>query len=162
MKTFVKSTIEKNKEQFMISPAAKVMHHNYLGGLLVHISECIKFAQNIYPLLFKPIDKDILLSACILHDIGKIFEYTIDKETGFVDYSPEFKKDWLSHSQYGFSLCMANNQPQIAKMIAAHHGRTDWGAMIDLGEKDLENYYYIVHHIDDLSAKFGRISVNDL
>ena len=162
LKTFVKSTIEKNKEQFMISPAAKVMHHNYLGGLLVHISECIKFAQNIYPLLFKPIDKDILLSACILHDIGKIFEYTIDKETGFVDYSPEFKKDWLSHSQYGFSLCMANNQPQIAKMIAAHHGRTDWGAMIDLGEKDLENYYYIVHHIDDLSAKFRRISVNDL
>ena len=38
---------------------------------------------------------------------------------------------------------MANNQHQIAKMIAAHHGRADWGAMIDLGEKDLENYYYI-------------------
>ena len=162
LKSFVKSTIEKNKDKLMIAPAAKVMHHNYLGGLLVHITECIKFAESIHEVGYKKIDKDILLSACILHDIGKIFEYTIDTETGFVEYSNEFRKDWISHSQYGFSLCMANNQPMIAKMIASHHGRTDWGAMIDLGEKDLDNYYYIVHHIDDLSAKFGRTNIHDL
>ena len=162
LKSFVKSVIEKNKEQLLIAPAAKVMHHNYLGGLLVHITECIKFAKSIHEVGYKKIDKDILLSACILHDIGKIFEYTIDTETGFVEYSNEFRKDWISHSQYGFSLCMANNQPMIAKMIASHHGRTDWGAMIDLGEKDLDNYYYIVHHIDDLSAKFGRTNIHDL
>lgn len=162
LKNFVKSVIENNAEKFKESPAAKVMHHNYKGGLLVHTAECIKFANAIYPVCFKKIDKEILLSACILHDIGKIFEYTIDPETGFVDYVSDFQKDWLSHSQYGFSLCMANNQPMIAKMIAAHHGRTDWGAMIDLGEKDLGNFYYIIHHIDDLSAKFGRTCVNDL
>lgn len=162
LKSFVKSVIEKNKEQLLIAPAAKVMHHNYLGGLLVHITECIKFAESIHEVGYKKIDKDILLSACILHDIGKIFEYTIDTETGFVEYSNEFRKDWISHSQYGFSLCMTNNQPMIAKMIASHHGRTDWGAMIDLGEKDLDNYYYIVHHIDDLSAKFGRTNIHDL
>ena len=85
LKNFVKSTIEKNKDKLMVAPAAKVMHHNYLGGLLVHITECIKFAEAIYPVKFKKIDKDILLSACILHDIGKIFEYTIDTETGFVE-----------------------------------------------------------------------------
>lgn len=162
LKTFVKSTIEKNKELFVTAPAAKVMHHNYLGGLLVHVTECIKFASAIYPVCHKKIDRDILLAACILHDIGKIFEYVIDPESGFVEYSNDFTKDWISHSQYGFSLCMANNQPMVAKMIAAHHGRADWGAMIDLGEKDLDNFYYIVHHIDDLSAKFGRTSVNDL
>lgn len=162
LKQFVITAIEKDKEKFMTAPAAKVMHHNYLGGLLVHISECIKFAQAIHPVCYKEIDKNILLAACILHDIGKIYEYEIDPETGFIEYSNEFQKDWISHSQYGFSLCMANNQPMIAKMIASHHGRADWGAMIDLGEKDLDNFYYIVHHIDDLSAKFGRINVNDL
>lgn len=162
LKSFVKKALEDNKEKLLIAPAAKVMHHNYVGGLLVHIQECVNFANAVYPLFFKQINKDILIAACILHDIGKIFEYEIDTETGFVDYSSTFRKDWISHSQYGFSLCMANNQPMIAKMIAAHHGRTDWGAMIDLGEKDLENYYYVVHHIDDLSAKFGRINVNDL
>ena len=46
-------------------------------------------------------------------------------------------------------------------MIAAHHGRADWGALIDLNEKDAEPYMYIIHHIDDLSAKFGATSVND-
>lgn len=162
LKAFVKRTIEENKEKLLIAPAAKVMHHNYVGGLLVHITECIEFAKAVYPVFYKGINKDILLGACILHDIGKIFEYEINTESGFVDYSNDFRKDWISHSQYGFSLCMANNQPMIAKMIAAHHGRTDWGAMIDLGEKDLENYYYVVHHIDDLSAKFGRTNVNDL
>lgn len=162
LKKFVKNTLLENKELIKISPAAKAMHHNYLGGLIQHIYECVEFAKSIYPVMFKKINKDILFAACILHDIGKIFEYKIDFETGFVEYNEEFKKDWISHSQYGFTLCMSNNQPQIAKMIAAHHGRADWGAMVDLGEKDLENYYYIVHHIDDLSAKFGKIYISDL
>ncbi len=162
LKAFVRDVWTKNEELIKISPAAKLMHHNYLGGLIQHIYECLQFAECIFPNMHKKINKDILLAACILHDIGKIFEYKIDFETGFVEYNEEFKKDWISHSQYGYSLCMANNQMQIAKMIAAHHGRSDWGAMIDLGEKDLENYYYIVHHIDDLSAKFGKIYISDL
>lgn len=162
LKVFVLNTLEKDKEKLLIAPAAKVMHHNYVGGLLVHLKECIEFAKAIFPVLYRGINKDILFAACILHDIGKIFEYEIDTESGFIEYSPTFRKDWISHSQYGFTLCMENNQPMIAKMIAAHHGRTDWGAMIDLGEKDLENYYYIVHHIDDLSAKFGMTNVNDI
>ncbi len=162
LKRFTKNTIESVKDKLLIAPAAKVMHHNYMGGLLVHTVECIHFALAIFPELFHKINKDTLLAACILHDIGKIYEYIIDPESGFVEYDVEFRKNWISHSQYGFSLCMANNQPIVARMIAAHHGRADWGAMIDLGEKDLENYYYIVHHIDDLSAKFGRISINDL
>ena len=50
----------------------------------------------------------------------------------------------------------------IAKMIATHHGRLEWGAMVDLNEKDLDPILYIVHHVDDMSAKFGKISVSDL
>ncbi len=162
LKKFVKDVWTKNEDLIKIAPAAKMMHHNYLGGLIQHIFECLGFAECIFPKMHKKMNKDVLYAACILHDIGKIFEYKIDFETGFVEYNEDFKKDWISHSQYGFSLCMENNQRQIAKMIAAHHGRADWGAMIDLGEKDLENYYYIVHHIDDLSAKFGKIYISDL
>ena len=36
---------------------------------------------------------------------------------------------------------------KVAKMIAAHHGRIDWGAIVDLNEKDLESYVYFIHHI---------------
>ena len=79
-----------------------------------------------------------------------------------VDYDEEFKKEWFTHSQYAYSLCMNAGFPKVAKMIAAHHARTDWGAIIDLDTKDLESYVYFVHHIDDLSAKFGKISAGML
>ena len=100
--------------------------------------------------------------ASILHDIGKIFEYTINTESGLIDYDENFRKEWLTHSQYGFSICMNAGFKRVAKMIAAHHARTDWGAIVDLNEKDLEPIVYLVHHIDDLSAKFGQISVSML
>ena len=48
---------------------------------------------------------------------------------------------------------------KIAKMIAAHHGRADWGAIVDLDTKDLEPIYYLIHHIDDMSAKYGMTNV---
>ena len=100
-----------------------------------------------------------MISACIMHDIGKIFEYTIELENGSIDYEENFRKEWISHSQYVFALCMMNGFNRIAKMIAAHHGRADWGAMIDLDQKDLEPELYFLHFMDNLSAKFGRINV---
>ena len=92
-------------------------------------------------------------------DIGKVFEYTVDLESGLIDYNEDFRKEWITHSQYGFSICMNAGFKRVAKMIAAHHARADWGAIVDLNEKDLEPIYYLVHHIDDLSAKFGKTSV---
>ena len=162
LRDFVLQNLQKDKQALLVAPAAKAMHHNYIGGLLVHILECLDFAKIIYPKLNNRVDEEELYAACILHDIGKIFEYNINTETGFIDYSEEFKKDWISHSQYGYTLCMNEGFKNIAKMIAAHHGRSDWGAMIDLSERDLEPFYYIVHHIDDLSAKFGKTNVRDL
>ncbi len=161
LKEFILKILNENKEKFIVAPAAKQMHHNYIGGLVVHTLECLEFALTILPKLKKYVNRDEVLSACILHDMGKIFEYDINLESGIIEYNEKFRKDWISHSQYGFTLCMSNNYPNIAKMIAAHHGRAEWGAMIDLGERDLEPFYYIIHHIDDLSAKFGATNVNE-
>ncbi|MBR1943547.1 HD domain-containing protein [bacterium] len=158
-KEFLKEYFNEYEEKIKIAPAAKLMHHNFIGGLLVHTYECCQFAENFVNNAFQKINTDDLYTACILHDIGKIFEYTVDTESGLIDYNEEFKKDWITHSQYGYSLCMSQGFKQAARMIAAHHGRTEWGAIIDLNEKDLESSVYIVHHIDDLSAKFGRINV---
>ena len=119
-------------------------------------------AQAVLPKAKKQLNKDEVIAAAILHDIGKIFEYDINLESGIIEYNEQFKKDWITHSQYGYTLCMSNGFLNIAKMIASHHGRADWGAMIDLGERDLEPFYYIIHHVDDLSAKFGATSVNDV
>ena len=159
LKNFIKDYFSKHEEIIKIAPAAKLMHHNYIGGLLVHTFECCQIAESVANSVFQRIDMNKLYAACILHDIGKIFEYTVDTESGLIDYDESFKKDWLSHTQFGYSLCMNNDFKEVARMIAAHHGRTDWGAIIDLDEKDLESWVYAVHHIDDLSAKFGKINV---
>lgn len=148
-----------HKEKIKIMPAAKLMHHNYIGGLMVHTLECLKYAECNMDNSDYTFNRDHILAACILHDIGKIFEYTIDTETGLIDYDENFRKIWLTHSQYGFTICMANGFKEVAKMIAAHHGRSDWGAIIDLNEKDLEPELYFIHLVDNMSAKFGKINV---
>ena len=162
LQNFVKNIYEQNKEKILVSPAAKLMHHNYIGGLMVHTCECLKYADVIMSTVFQRINSDNVYAACLLHDIGKIFEYTVNTESGLIDYDEEFRKEWITHSQYGFSICMNAGFKKVAKMIAAHHARTDWGAIVDLNEKDLEPIYYLIHHIDDLSAKFGQINVSML
>ncbi len=159
---FLTSFFMEHKDKIKIMPAAKLMHHNYVGGLMVHTLECLKYAEcNMDNSEYK-FNRDNILAACILHDIGKIFEYTIDTETGLIDYNEAFRKEWLTHSQYGFTICMAQGFKEIAKMIAAHHGRSDWGAIIDLNEKDLEPELYFIHLVDNMSAKFGKINVKIL
>lgn len=162
LKEFVSSLIFENEEKFKTTPAAKLMHHNYIGGLLQHTFECLELAENLLPLLNSQLSKDEVYAACILHDFGKIHEYKVDLESGLIDYEEDFRKDWISHSQWGFSLCMQNEFLNIAKMIAAHHARPEWGSLIDLGQRDLEPLVYIIHHIDDLSAKYGKISITDI
>ena len=162
LKKYVTELLFEHEEAFKIAPAARLMHHNYLGGLVEHTFECLEIAKCLLQNIYKKIDASSVYAACILHDFGKIFEYKIDKESGLIEYDEKFPKEWITHSQWGFSNCMTQGFKNVARMIAAHHGRAEWGAIIDLGEKDLDPMLYILHHIDDLSAKFGKTSISDL
>ena len=162
LREFILKIYADNKDKMLICPAAKMMHHNYIGGLMVHILECLKYAEVNMDTFFQRVNRDEVYAACLLHDIGKLFEYTVDVESGLIDYDENFRKEWLTHSQYGFSICMTSGFKRVAKMIAAHHGRAEWGAIVDLNEKDLEPYVYLIHHIDDMSAKFGKTNVSML
>ena len=162
LRKFILKIYADNKDKMLICPAAKMMHHNYIGGLMVHILECLKYAEVNMDTFFQRVNRDEVYAACLLHDIGKLFEYTVDVESGLIDYDENFRKEWLTHSQYGFSICMTSGFKRVAKMIAAHHGRAEWGAIVDLNEKDLEPYVYLIHHIDDMSAKFGKTNVSML
>lgn len=160
LNAFLAQYFAEHKDKIKVSPAAKMMHHNYIGGLMVHTLECLRYAETNIELSDYKFNRDNIMAACMLHDIGKIFEYTIDVGNGTIDYDENFRKEWLTHSQYGFSICMTNGFKEVAKMIAAHHGRSDWGAIIDLDQKDLEPELYFIHIVDNLSAKFGKISVH--
>ena len=160
LNAFLTRYFMEHKDKIKVMPAAKLMHHNYVGGLIVHTLECLQYAEKNMDISDYKFNRDNIYAACILHDIGKIYEYTINTETGLIDYDENFRKEWLTHSQYGFSICMANGFKKVAKMIAAHHGRSDSGAIIDLDQKDLEPELYFIHIVDNLSAKFGKINVH--
>ena len=159
LRNFVVNIYTDNKDRILVAPAAKMMHHNYIGGLMIHTLECLKYAEINMQAFFQKLNADEVYAACLLHDIGKIFEYTINTESGLIDYDENFRKEWITHSQYGFSICMNAGFKRVAKMIAAHHARAEWGAIVDLNEKDLDSFVYLIHHIDDLSANFGQINV---
>jgi 3'-5' exoribonuclease len=138
---------------YRVAPAAKSVHHAYLGGLLEHaLSMChlCKMTSQHY----KIIDPDLLLTGAILHDIGKIFELTYDRGFG---YSAEGQL--LGHIIIG--LRMVNERMQrfpdfpprlrtvVEHMIVSHHGELEFGSpKVPLFPEAL-----LLHHLDNLDSK---------
>jgi len=121
-------SIFEDKEFFTLfanSPAAKTWHHNYLGGLLEHtisVTTICDFVSHLYPL-----NKDLLITGAILHDIGKVYEYHV-KPT--IDFSVEGRL--VGHIPLGDKVvcekaAQINNFPKellmkLRHLILAHHG----------------------------------------
>lgn len=158
MKEAILKLIMENEELLKVSPAAEKMHHNYVGGLLLHSYECLQFAKGVLANTFQKVDEELILAACITHDLGKMFEYNIDPQTGEVERNKDFDNSWLSHIYYGFAWANRNNFSELAHIIASHHGRVDWGAMVE--PKSIEARLF--HHIDDMSAYLGRLSADEV
>ena len=119
-------------EAYREAPAAKQLHHAWLGGLLEHVVSLLTLADRVipsYPLL----DRDLLMTGVILHDIGKIrelswalgFEYTVE---GML----------LGHIQIGTALAertmdsLPGFPPKlktlVLHMILSHHGKLEFGS----------------------------------
>lgn len=144
--------------KFKEAPAAKNFHHGYIGGLLEHTLSVCRLAINICE-LYPDLDKDLLIAAAFLHDIGKIREFTFERS---IDYSNEGRL--LGHLVLGVSMLEEKleglkNFPgetavYLKHMILSHHGEYEFGS--PKRPKFLEAI--VLHHIDDLDAKMNGIS----
>ena len=142
---------------FSSTPAAKRIHHNYLGGLLEHtlsVARLCQQAAQVYPQL----NRDVLVAGAILHDIGKIKEYELQVTP---EYTLEGKL--LGHIVIGYGLIdqaiqkmrgeghdfppMLENM--IKHLILSHHGNLEFGSPV----KPLFPEAFLVHVMDDLDAK---------
>ena len=114
------------------APAAKQLHHAWLGGLLEHVISLLRLADRVaphYPILHR----DLLLTGVILHDIGKLRELSWD--IGF-DYTVEGVL--LGHIQMGAALAerTIDSLPDFPRklrmlvlhMILSHHGKLEFGS----------------------------------
>ncbi|MDK2791892.1 MAG: 3-5 exoribonuclease [Deferribacteres bacterium] len=158
MDEFFKDT--KTIEQFSRHPAAKNVHHAYVGGLLEHTLSVVRLGVLLSDYYSEYIDKNILIAGAVFHDIGKVFELDIAK--GF-DYTDSGKL--LGHLLLGIDLVKryidnienfpANKANLILHLIASHHGYIEFGAI----KKPKTYEALILHHIDDLDAKINNFTM---
>ncbi len=123
------------RKEFLRAPAAKKIHHAYIGGLIEHTLNVVRILEvliEVYP----EIKRDILITGALLHDIGKIKTY--EYRTG-IDLSDEGRL--LDHIYLGIKIVdekinKINNFPEnlklrILHMIASHHGEKSMGAIAE-------------------------------
>lgn len=144
---------EKITALFKKAPAAKGFHHVYIGGLLEHTLSVIRLLDRLTR-HYQGINRDLLITGGILHDIGKIYEYSYDS---IVDYSDQGRL--VGHIVIGIEMLDAkiasigdfpeHMAMELRHLMLSHHGTYEFGS--PKRPKTLEAL--IVHHIDDLDAK---------
>ncbi|MBP5275626.1 MAG: HD domain-containing protein [Lachnospiraceae bacterium] len=118
--------------RFKKSSAAKSIHHNFAGGLVEHtlgVARLCSYYCKQYPVL----NKDLLLTAALCHDIGKIYEYSPFPENDYTD-----EGNLLGHIVMGIEMVgkKIDSIPDFPKglanelkhCIAAHHGKLEFGS----------------------------------
>lgn len=114
------------------APAAKLMHHAYIGGLLEHTLSMAVLSELIAG-HYSGVDGDLLLAGVILHDVGKVRELEYTRR---IDYTDEGRL--LSHIVIGLSMLdeklkqvpdFPETQAQLLKhMVISHHGAREFGS----------------------------------
>ncbi|MGO9137315.1 MAG: 3'-5' exoribonuclease YhaM family protein [Syntrophales bacterium] len=138
---------------FKKAPAAKSFHHVYIGGLLEHTLSVIRLLDLVTK-HYQGINRDLLMSGGILHDIGKIYEYTYDR---MFDYSDEGRL--IGHIVIGLEMLDARVATiegfpeqlamELRHLILSHHGTQEFGSP----KRPKTPEALIVHFMDDLDAK---------
>ncbi|MCP4666329.1 MAG: CRISPR-associated endonuclease Cas3'' [Deltaproteobacteria bacterium] len=144
--------------QFKKAPAAKRFHHSYVGGLLEHTLSLCKMAAQVaghYPEL----DRDLLVTAAFLHDIGKTRELKADLQIDYTDEGRLLGHVVLGAAMVDEKLYHLKDFPQelalrLKHLILSHHGEYEFGS--PKRPKFLEAF--ALHLIDDLDAKMNGIS----
>ncbi len=149
---------EKLVQRLKIAPAAKLWHHSYLGGLLEHTLKVVEFCEKAAA-LYELVNRDLLISGALLHDIGKIYTYSL---SGFIDYTDEGRL--LGHIVSGDELINEKIKKiegfpqelalQFRHLILAHQGQLEFASPIV--PQTLEAV--ILYYADEMDAKAGAFS----
>jgi 3'-5' exoribonuclease len=147
---------------FQKAPAAKRMHHAYFGGLLEHTLAVTRLADTMAG-LYPAIDRSLLITGALLHDIGKIEEFSY--EIYPFDYTD--KGRLVGHLVLGVEMIQARVQKikdfpeqiltHLQHLILSHHGRHEFGSPA----LPMTLEAFVLSFIDDIDAKInylGRLS----
>ena len=136
LKALLKAIFARERElwpRFESAPAAKTMHHFHRGGLLEHSGEVALMCDRVASVL-PHLDRDLLVTCALLHDIGKLEEMEGDLSAG--EYTPAGQL--VGHIVLGTCLVAsaaeqipgfpAKLKHEVMHLILSHHGEPEWGA----------------------------------
>jgi 3'-5' exoribonuclease len=144
-------------ERFKMAPASKWLHHTFLGGLLEHTLSLTQLVlKNVSH--YKGLNVDLLVTASILHDLGKIDELSYQRS---FDYSDEGRL--LGHIILGIERVedKIRQLPDFPKdlstllkhLLLSHHGQYSWGSP----KRPMTLEAVMLHDLDNMDAKINGI-----
>lgn len=130
MKVFVED--KEFAKKFKIHSAAKSVHHGYIGGLLEHSVSVAKLCEQ-YAVLYPQLNRDLLVTTALFHDIGKAEELSAFPENDYTDEGQlvghivmgTIKLSKLMDEIPGFPVKLAN---EVKHCILSHHGELEFGS----------------------------------
>lgn len=152
------------RDAFQKAPAAKGIHHNYIGGLLEHTLYIIRAANAVYPIYqHLGLNRDLLITGALLHDIGKIYEYSFSRIIEMTPMGRLVGHVYLSTHIVDQAVSRIEGFPdelrlQILHIILGHHGQLEYGSP----KLPMTKEAMLLHMLDDLDAKLiGFSSIID-
>lgn len=141
------------------APAAKVMHHAYLGGLLEHVISLCGMARRVathYPEL----DVDLLLTACILHDVGKLEELCYERAIGYTTPGQllghiVMELETVTRAIDKIPGFPAPLKTVVQHLLISHHGQYEFGSP----KLPMIREAMVFHYLDDLDSKLAAVRV---
>lgn len=145
------------RESWLTWPAAKQYHHAYRGGLLEHSHRVVSLARRVLE-MFPDLDRGLVLSGAILHDIGKIREIE-----GFMSAQNSLEGQLLGHIALGWEMVREAARTiawedtrilvHLEHILLSHHGQLEFGSPVLPQTPEA----LLVHTLDDLEGKLKMI-----
>ncbi|MFR5876049.1 MAG: 3'-5' exoribonuclease YhaM family protein [Eubacterium sp.] len=160
LKRIVNRIIDEKKEKLITYPAALRLHHAILGGLMYHTMSIVRMAEELCK-IYPNINKDLLLSGVILHDVAKTWELETSKTGLAKGYTVE--GELIGHLVKG-AMYVNDTAKELGidsevvtlleHMILSHHGIPDYGAAVRPMFLEAE----ILSSLDSLDATIYEIN----
>jgi len=143
--------------RYQRAPAAKSVHHAYLGGLIEHVLSVAKLAEAAaahYPF----IDRDLLLTGVFLHDIGKIYELAYERSFSYTDEGQLLGHIVIGVRMIGEKLAGLPDFPPelrtlVEHMVLSHHGELEFGSP----KLPVFAEAVLLHFLDNIDSKMENI-----
>lgn len=142
-------------EAFKNAPAGMRIHHAYIGGLLEHSINVARLVDQVCR-IYNQLDRDLLITGALVHDIGKVKEYMINQRGIEVTTEGEL----LGHIVIGIEMIdrkvrgvQYNKLLKLKHLIASHHGEYEWGSPVIPKTPEA----LVLHYIENMDSKINRV-----